>query len=348
MSKPRTRGLLVGGTRYGDPRTQAIHHCLDLLDLDLDSDASEPARIPLDFLAHGFAPHPRRAEAALLEKRGPGGAYVDLAARVVLGRIDPLPGHHFYGHGAFTRDGGALLAVETDLETRDGVISVRDPHSFAVIDTFPTFGQAPHDCALIEDGRTLVITNGGGPIGRDDDASLPCVSFVDVATQKLLERHVVDDARINTGHVAVALDGDRSFIVVSAPRDGLPDTALGGVSLRSKGGPLRYATEPAAVTSRMIGESLSVAIHAPSRTALCTHPYGHLITFWNLDTGALFGALDLPNARGVTLTLDQRYFAVSYGPAASLLLIETAPLRPVLDRDPGTRRFSGSHVYAWG
>ncbi len=129
-------------------------------------------------------------------------------------------------------------------------------------------------------------------------------------------------------------------MVVSAPRDGLPETALGGVSVRLKGGPLRYATRPTVATCRMVGESLSVCIHEGTRTALVTHPYGGLITFWNLDAGALVGALDLPHARGVTLTLDQRYFAVSYGPAASLLLIETSPLRPVLERDPGARRFS--------
>lgn len=340
MSTPARLGTLVGGTRYADPATQAIRYCLDLL--DLDSGAAEPARIPLDFLAHGFTAHPARPEAVLLEKRGAGGAYVDLARREVLRRVAPLPGHHFYGHGAFSRDAGALFAVETELASNEGVISVRDPSSFAVVDTFPTFGEAPHDCLLIEEGRTLAVTNGGGPLGT---GGTPCVTFVDVASRRLLEKLEVSDPHINAGHLAVTRD--RACVVLSAPRDGLPETALGGVSVRRKGGPLRYATQPEAATRRMVGESLSVCIHEGTRTALATHPYGGLITFWNLDTGALFGALDLPHARGVTLTLDQRYFAVSFGPAASLLLIEASPLRPVMERDPGTRRFSGSHIYAW-
>jgi hypothetical protein len=340
MSTKARLGTLIGGTRYGDPATQSVRHCLDLL--DLDAGATEPERIQLDFLAHGFAPHPTRSEAALLEKRGPGGAYVDLARKEVIRPIAPMEGHHFYGHGAFSRDASALFAVESDLGSKDGAISVRDPESFAVIDTFPTFGKLPHDCVLIEEGRTLAITNGGGRIDTDE---MPCVSFVDVASRKLLERFPVSDPRINTGHVAVSRD--RAFVVVSAPRDGLPETALGGVSLRSKGGALRYVTQPAAATSRMIGESLSVAIHEKTRTALATHPFGGLITFWNLDTGALFGAFDLPNARGVTLTLDQRYFVVSFGATASLLFFETQPLKPVLDRERGARMFGGSHVYTW-
>lgn len=333
-------GVLVGGTRYGDPVTRATLHSFDML--DLDAGEAEPFRVQVDFLVHGFCRHPKRPEAALLEKRGPGGCYVDLAGKRVIKPIAPLEGHHFYGHGAFSRDADVLFAVETELASKDGVISVRDPESFAVLDTFPTFGKAPHDCALIEDGRTLVITNGGGPI---DSADLPCVSFVDVATRKLLEKHEVSDPQINTGHVA--LSRDRSFVVVSAPRDGLPEMALGGVSLRPRGGKLGYATEPRAATSRMHGESLSVAIDERTRTALCTHPYGGLITFWNLDTGKLFAALDVPNARGVTLTLDGRYWVVAFGDTAGLLFIETSPLEPLTDRPPGTRRFGGSHVYAW-
>lgn len=343
MSTPRRLGTLVGGTRYREPQTQEIRHSFDLL--DLDAGLAEPARIPLDFLAHGFALHPARKEAALLEKRGPGGCYVDLEARAVLRTIAPKEGHHFYGHGAFSRDGEALFAVETDLGTRDGVITVRDPGTFAVLDAFPTYGKSPHDCVLIEDGRTLVITNGGGPLDASAEDALPCVSFVDVASRKLLERHVVPEPRVNAGHVA--LHGDRGFVVVSAPRDGLPDDDCGGVSLRAVGGALRYASAPEPIRQRMIGETLSVCVHAPTRTVVATHPHGHLLTFWNLDTGGLAAAFDLLNPRGVALTLDERYFAVSFGPSASLLLIETSPLRPVRERDPGARRFGGSHIYAW-
>src|SRR4051812_22745226 len=116
-------GVVVGGTRYGDPTTGETRFSFDILDLDAGD--PEPARLPLDFLAHGFTVHPRRRrEAALLEKRGPGGVYVDLVDRVVLRPITPMPGHHFYGHGAFSREGDALLAVETDLTSNDGAISV--------------------------------------------------------------------------------------------------------------------------------------------------------------------------------------------------------------------------------
>lgn len=334
-------GVLVGGTRYGDPTTLEVRFCFDIL--DLDSGAAEPSRIPLDFLAHGFAPHPiRRREAALLEKRGPGGAYVDLADRVALRPIVPLPNHHFYGHGAFTASGDALLAVETSLTSNDGVISVRDPDRFEVIDRFPTYGMAPHDCTLIDDGKTLAITNGGGRFGTD---ALANVAFVDVATRKLLDKHEVSDPNVNAGHIA--LGKNREITLVSAPRDGLAEDALGGVSLRLRGGALKRAAEPSQVMSRMKGESLSICIHDETRTAVATHPYGNFISFWNLDTGALFAAFDVPNPRGVTLTLDRKRFALSFGPAGNLMFIDTRPLKPIPDANPTARRFGGSHIYTW-
>jgi hypothetical protein len=288
--------------------------------------------------------HPvRRHEAALLEKRGPGGCYVDLVERRVLHAIAPMEGHAFYGHGAFSRGGEVLFAIETELASKRGAISVRDAASFEVVDTFPTYGLAPHDCHLIEDGKTLAITNGGGPVDSND---LPCVTFVDVASRKLVERHRVYDTQRNTGHVALL--ADRELAVVSAPRDGLPElTSTGGVTLRARGKPWVHMDKPKELTSRLVGESLSVVIHPTTRVAVATHPYAHLVTFWSLDAGKLVGAMELPHARGVTITLDGRQYAISYGEAASLLLVDAKTLTPLRDREPGTRRFGGSHIVTW-
>lgn len=336
-------GVMVGGSRFASAATGEVFFSFDLLDLDAREPA--PRRISLEFLAHGFCPHPRRPhEAVLLEKRGPGGCVVDLVERVVLSRLAPLPGHAFYGHGAFTRGGDALLAVETELGTREGFISVRDGRSLAPLDRFPTFGARPHDCELIDDGKTLAVTNGGGELG--DDERPGCVTFVDVASRKLLERFAVDDPRINAGHLAFA--GKREFAVVSAPRDGLPEeTTAGGVSLRVGTAPLTKLREPGELTARLVGETLSVCVDRARGRALATTPRAGLLTSWRLANATLERALELPNVRGVTATLDGRHYAVSYGPAASLALYDADTLEPVLGHVAGEQRFSGSHVYTW-
>ncbi len=346
MSLLSELGVIVGPTRYLDPKTQSVHHSLDLVDLDAPAEGGRRPtnRLMLSFFAHGFAPSPARPwQAALFEKRGPGGAYVDLASNTVISTIAPMGGHAFYGHGTFTRSGDALLAVEMSLDTRDGAISVRDPNDFTVLDRFPTYGAAPHDCHLVEDGAVLAITNGGGPTG---DPRAPAVTFVDVATRALLERFEVDDPTLNAGHVAMT--GARAFALVSAPRDGLPeDTSLGGVSLRLPGAKLVKRRTPPEVTRRFVGESLSVCVHEPSRSVLATHPYGNVATLWSLETGSILAAIDLPSPRGVTLTLDGRFFAVSAGAQAGLLLFEASPFKLAPNSDPTLGRFGGSHIYTW-
>ncbi len=347
MSTPPRLGVIVGPTRYFEPSTRTVRHTLDMVDLDAPAapDGTRPTdRIALDFFAHGFALDPVRPhQAALFEKRGPGGAHVDLAERKVLAPIAPLAGHAFYGHGTFTRGGEHLLAVEMNLETRDGVVTVRDPRTFGVIDRFPTYGAAPHDCHLVEDGAVLAITNGGGPTG---DPRTPSVAYVDVASRALLDRFEVDDPAINAGHVAPM--AERAFALVSAPRDGLPEeTSLGGLSLRARGAKLEKRRAPPEVTKRFVGESLSVCAHAPSRTVFATHPFGNVATLWSMDTGAILAAIDLESPRGVTLTLDGRYFAVSAGSRARLLLFEASPFTLARANDDTLGRFGGSHVYTW-
>ena len=339
--QPSKLGVIVGGSRLGNAATGAITHSLDML--DLDGETLSTARIPLTFLAHGFALHPtERRRAVVLEKRGAGAASVDLVSREVLGELEPMTGHHFYGHGSFTADGGALLAIETELATNAGVISIRDPRSFAVIDRFPTYGEAPHDCCLVDGGKTLAITNAGGAV----DGAVPCVSFVEVANRKLVDKFEVGESAINTGHIAVARD--REFIVVSAPREGLPpEASVGGVSIRRLARPFAYMREPRQVTDRLIGESLSVCIHEPSRTALTTHPYGNLITVWNLDHAVIYAALELAHARGVTLTLDKSRFIVSFGADGGLLALDAHPFKLTNWALREARSFSGSHIYTW-
>ncbi len=335
------RGVLVGPMRYIDAKTGEMGYSLDILDLDRGVD-KPVERIGLHFFGHGFSFHPRAPhEAAIFEKRGPGGCYVDLLEQKVLRRINPLPDHHFYGHGSFSIEGDVVFAIESSLVNGEGAISVRDAKTFDVLEQFPTYGMGPHDCALIERGTVLAITNAGSPVGRQP---LPCVTFVEVKSRKLLDKHDVTNPNINTGHIA--LTADRDFAVVSAPRDGLPqDTALGGLSLRTGKKPMQHVASPAEAVNGMIGETLSVAIHGPTGTVAATSPRGGVISFWSLYAKTLRKAVTLPNVRGVTVTLDDKLFVVGHGDDGKLSFFDPTTLEetPL----PPPKAFGGSHLYTW-
>lgn len=333
-------GVLIGGTRYVRKSTGEPVFFLDMFDLA----SSRLQTIELDFLAHGLTTMPERSTtAALFEKRGPHAAIVDLLKRDVRA-FKAGPRRAFYGHGVYSPDSRTIYSVEIDTETQEGLLSLRDASTFEVTGEMPTGGKNPHDALLLEDGKTLVITNGGGVISSGAPAS---VAFVDLEARKVVDLVKMSDENINAGHVAVGRDG--SIAVVSAPRDGLPSMNVGGLSLRRAGetGPAAWMRDPIDVADRMIGESLSVAIHEPTGIVAATHPYGGIITLWNLAERRLLKTYELVSVRGVTVTLDGRLFAVAFGLEGLLAFIDPTTLDLIDAKSPVYGRFMGSHVYSW-
>ena len=304
-----------------------------------DLDERSIGLIELPFFGHGFARHPVETHRAIVfEKKGPGCCEIDLREGRVTRTIPAPAGHHFYGHGAFAADGKRLFLTQSNLETYEGRIAVLDGASLEETGTFPSFGSNPHECRLVDGSATLVVTNGGSA-AADDPGS---VVFVDAGTRKLVRKLVIPDASLNAGHVAVSEHGD--VIAISAPRDGLPKTARGGVSIRPKGGDLRTMKAPDAIAAHMVGESLSVALDEEGRRAAVTNPDGDLVTVWDLEEATLETSLSLAGARGITTTLDGRTLVVSHGDG-KLSLLPWDTLKPGAPLPLGDTPFSGSHLY---
>jgi hypothetical protein len=334
----RRKGTILGPGRFVDTRTGAMSFVLCLFDLD----RGDSRTIDMTFFGHGLAVHPQEPwRAVMFEKKGPGACEFDLRAGRVLRPVTTPAARAFYGHGAYSRDGKLLYATENDLDTRDGLIAVRDASTLRELGRFPTYGKSPHDCRLIDDGRTLAITNGGGKI--DEDAP-PSVTFVDVQSEKLQEKLVFETPRINAGHLA--LTRGRDLVAISAPRDGLPTTALGGVTMRVGGGPFVTMSQPDEVIARMVGESLSLCIEEKTGVVGVTNPDGNIVTFWNLGQKKFVKKLDLPAPRGLTQTLDGEHLVLSYG-AGTLTLLDPERLTPVPERRVEKSMLSGSHIVAW-
>lgn len=329
------KALGGGGFRTGDVR----HHVIACVDLDAPSPTAVP--IPTGFLAHGFAFDPRAPwRAAAFEKKGPGACVLDLRYMALAAPIETVASRRFYGHGAFSADGSLLYATESRLDAdHEGALVVRDADTLRELGTLPTHGRAPHDCALIDGGRVMVVANGGGPMGAD----APSVTWVEVASGRLLDRAELDDPRVNAGHLAVGDGG--ALAVVSAPRDGLDAREKGAVSLRLGDGPLRARREPASAVSRVVGEALSALIEPRSRTAYATHPMGDCVTAWSVDDGSHRGVMDFVEPRGIALTLDGEWLLVTHrvDGGVRLTALDAATRAPTgVAVDPSF--LSGSHV----
>ena len=334
-------GRLLGGGRY---RASANEGDTRYVLAVIEGSATDPTLIPLPFLPHGIAVSPTDPERiAVFEKIGPGACEIDLSEQRMLHPVETRKDRFFYGHGAYSPDAGLLYATETYLASQRGVIAVRDATDRTLLGEFPTYGSNPHDCQLIEGGSLLLITNGGSTQG---DLQAPSVTYVDVNTEQLIERVPLDNHQLNAGHIARSRNG--AIAVVSAPRPGLTEDDLGGVSLRDAGADtLISMREPAAVVARMRGEALSVAIHEPEQIVAVTHPNGNMVTFWSIRDNRLLRALDFERPRGVTLSTDASRFILSFGKDASVIGIDVETLKPIPESRQRATYITGSHLYNW-
>ena len=333
------KGTVLGPGRFINTDTGKMSFVLCLFDLDGDHTRT----VPMEFFGHGLAQHPKeRRRGVIFEKKGPGCCEVDLAEGRVTRPLTTPKERAFYGHGAFSRDGSLLFATENRLETKTGLICVRDGKTYQEIGEFPTYGKSPHDCHLIDEGRTLAITNGGGVMGDAAENAAPSVTFVDARSTKLLERLTFATPRINAGHLA--LTSRRDVVAISAPREGLPPTDRGGVTIRTGDGPFVTMAEPEEVVSRMVGESLSLCLVEEKAVVGVTNPDGNIVTFWDMAGKRFLKKLDLPAPRGFAKTLDGEHLVLSYG-AGTLTLLSPETLEPVpLHRVPKSE-LSGSHLF---
>lgn len=337
------KGTIIGPGGYW--RDGAQHFVVAVV--DLDAGMPRPRLIDIGFLGHGVSVDPSRPhEAAVFEKKGPGACHVDLRERKLIRPIATAPNRQFYGHGAYSADGSLLYATESVLDDDyRGVLVVRDAKTLAELGEVPTYGTSPHDCHLLSDGKTMLVANGGGRIGS---GAMPSVTYVDLASEALLERVDLTEERFNAGHLGITTRGD--LAVVSAPRDGLPNPhqQLGAVTLVPKGKPPMTLKRPQSVTERMLGEALSVCIYEPDGLVVATHPDGNMVSMWNLGDATLAGKLDdLVEPRGVTLTLDAEYFVVSHrsGQSVALTLMPTRTRVPIAEGRVEPSFTSGSHIF---
>ena len=340
-------GSVVGTGRFKTPeKTTTI-----LVTANLDDHETPVSLFHLGFFGHGFVENPLDSQRAVVfEKRGPGACEVNMTSGEVLRTIKTATNHQFYGHGAFTPDGATMFCTESIVSKNyQGILAVRDGKSFQGIGQIDTHGLRPHDCTLIDDGKVMVVTNAGGPI---DSKDRPSVTYVELASNKLLDKVEFSTELIGAGHLEIAANGD--LLCVSAPRNGLKDEIEqpGGFSIRRVGAGSRFTTmtEPVDVTKKMTAETLSVAIHEPTRTAAATNPHGNLITFWDLDKEVYRGKLEVEHPRGVCMTRDGDQFVFSHGATGKPMnLFRVDPT--TLQRVPGSQKenvgITGSHLFLY-
>ncbi|MCB9893003.1 MAG: DUF1513 domain-containing protein [Planctomycetes bacterium] len=345
---PGKLGTVVGGGVMADEQG-AKAFFTGVIDLDAEKPAARPIE-GIGFLGHGFTPRLDKPHVVMItEKHGQGCLELDLTGGKVLRKVTPGAGREFYGHSAFSPDGKLWYCTEADTEdgSYNGVLAIRDAQSMELRDqTFPTHGVSPHDCILIDDGATLVITNGGGPVGHADEPA--CVAYVNVKTGEARKLLKFKNDKINAGHIAMTSRGE--LVCVSAPRDGIDsasDDWRGAITFYHPDKD-SFVTADDPIRSQMKGETLSVAINEKTMIVAATNPAGNIVTFWDFKTGKLVKSLtDFKSPRGISLSLDGRWFILTHDQATNLTRIDADTLEPEARPAVETSYISGSHNFVF-
>ena len=167
---------------------------------------------------HGICLRPGTAEAVVFARRpGTFAAVFEPTTGLVVRRFDTPPERHFYGHGVFEPTGRVLVTTENDTSRGQGVLGLYDAaDGYRRIGELPAHGIGPHDIALLPDGRTLAVANGGiltlPESGRDKlnlDSMRPSLNRIELASGRLLDEGRLSDRlhRLSIRHLAQAEGG---------------------------------------------------------------------------------------------------------------------------------------------
>jgi uncharacterized protein len=297
------RSLFASACR--DPRGR-------LVAIVFDAETGELIRsIELPERGHGIAVRPHNGEGGgprelVTFARRPGNFAVvlDLA-----GAREPLwlttrPDRHFFGHGLYAADGRLLYTTESDFESGNGVIGVRDAgDGYRQIGELPSGGVEPHELAMLSDRRTLVVANGGifthpdEPRLENTSTMQPNLAYIDSVTGDVLEQHELPAElhKLSIRHLGVGVD---DVVLFGCQWRGPPWQIQSNVGRHRRGRTLELLAFADQLDNRIRNYVGSVAIARGGETAVISAPNGGLAVLIELASGACLATHALQDVFG--------------------------------------------------
>lgn len=332
--------LLAGGRLQDENKQQNLLAIINLTQ-------REKRLIETPFLPHGIYIHPgNKYRVFCFEKNGNNTCEIDLQTQRVVRSLQTEQGQVFSGHASFSHDGKSIYCIESNTATLQGSITIRDTETFDINRQLPTLGLSPHDCQLSKD-NILTVSN----TGRSESGfHMPSLVSIDMTTEKLTERIKLDtddsvQTKLNCGHFKITDTND--LVIASAPVNNENKALSGGVSIRRQNETVSTMKEPEVVIKRMTGEALGIEINQQLSIAAITHPEANLLSFWSIKDKKIIKAYGFENPRGLSQTLDEKYFIVSYGEQPAMAKISSKELEPQADSIVQPTLASGEHMINW-
>lgn len=294
----RTNRLLLSACRFSNGRFALVVMTLD---------GRIERTIPLQGRGHDVAVHASSGAAVAFARRpGRFAMAFNVQTKSPADLFVPPVDRHFYGHGAFSQDGRLLYATENDFEQARGTIGIYDVAAgYSRIGEFESYGVGPHDLLLLDDGKTLVVANGGIETHPDSGrtklnlASMePSLCFVDAQNGDLLVRHSLPNARrrLSIRHLAANSGGDVWF-GGQWQGDVMQCPALIGTARRDA--PLNFLDSSEPMSKGLRGYIGSVALSGDGRWLAASAPRANHIVYFDTEKHSRFRKTELRDGCGV-------------------------------------------------
>jgi hypothetical protein len=272
---------------------------------------------------HDAVRHPSEPRVVIFARRpGNWAAVVNIDNGAVEKVLLSPQGRHFYGHGAFSRDGRLLYATENDVAAGAGLLGIYDAgNGYARIGEMPSFGVGPHDLLFRPGLRHMVVANGGirthpdsgrEMLNRDDME--PSLAVVDIATGELATKidFGADLKGLSIRHLAMADDGVSAF---GCQFEGDPFEMPSLVGLLMPDGTTRMLEMPDEDRVLMNNYVGSMALDRSGEIVAATCPRGDMTAFWERTTGRYLDYRRMPDVCGVAAGLQDGHFVLTSGNA---------------------------------
>jgi len=282
--------------------------------------ATNKYQLPIAWRGHGLAQHPQYKNQVVMFARRPGTVcYVfDGQTQAIQQSFKSQAGHHFCGHGCFSQEGRYLFTSEMDYQTGRGKIGIRDTQDYRYLGAYETQGTDPHDVRLLNDGKTLVVANGGiltHPNSGRKKLNLATMQsslvLLDAFSGEVREQFTTPWQHASLRHLSVG-QNDTVSVAIQYQREAVAHDDLLPLSALLKKGADRITFNQAddVLWAQLDDYMGSTAMNDRYGLAGFTSPRGNLAAFWRLD-GTFAAYHRMRDVCGLAITLDQRYFVLS-------------------------------------
>ncbi|RLP22607.1 DUF1513 domain-containing protein [Mesorhizobium sp. YM1C-6-2] len=255
-------------------------------------------------------------------------------------------GHAVYLDGGKTvilSERAPYLPYQGKLDRHYGRLTIRDPKTLKITETYSTHGIEPHDIRLTADGKYIVAANYGSTVSAKTGAfTIPrdvvqaSITVVELSSGKLVDKRVTGRSDTELRHLAAGRL-DRIFAIqarygsdhddarqlkgenVAYESDVTTDPGynyMSAATLKYDAARNRLTRMGDAKSIRLMRHGLSIRYDERHDEAIATYPTTHHVMVFDGATGAVSNMLDtrtvgLRYPAGVTFLPDGRHYAVT-------------------------------------